>query len=384
MLQLSVEDPPSWLIVVGHYPIYSAGSQGDSSELITNVLPLLKKYHVHAYICGHDHISEHLQLDGIEYFVAGAGSMTDQLKYTSKASLAWSGTGYSAFAAMDATATELKISFMDSDGATKYEYVQTNFNPVFPKRPPNKDPDSAKVGWRAQLVNPNDFTVAVAGASMSLLVLTFCLHRTCYGPSAKYKEEKLAMLVNLDDGDVFSAINPDRDMLRHKDLTRLNSPGNNNDIEVADVINPAKRYSLALPSDDNNYTESNDVMFTQQTSASATPTPTTQDSLMRMIDSVSAHPSPYSRSSFTSRSPSLVASSKAGTPMVVSACASLPPSPISHHSHDATYNSLIANIAGSPRPPNSNPGGKYQFISASDDDLEQQSPSYKNSKTSHG
>lgn len=52
---------PTWLIVVGHYPIFSRGEHGDISELKEYLLPLLIKYKVNAYICGHDHISEHLQ-----------------------------------------------------------------------------------------------------------------------------------------------------------------------------------------------------------------------------------------------------------------------------------------------------------------------------------
>ncbi len=51
---------PKWLIVAGHYPIYSAGSNGDINELKQNLLPLLLEYKIDAYISGHDHISEHL------------------------------------------------------------------------------------------------------------------------------------------------------------------------------------------------------------------------------------------------------------------------------------------------------------------------------------
>ena len=58
---------PTWLIVVGHYPIYSSGEHGDISELKEYLLPLLLKYNVHAYFCGHDHISEHLRYE-IETF----------------------------------------------------------------------------------------------------------------------------------------------------------------------------------------------------------------------------------------------------------------------------------------------------------------------------
>jgi tartrate-resistant acid phosphatase type 5 len=52
---------PTWLLVAGHYPIFSRGEHGDMSELVANLLPLLVQYNVSLYLCGHDHISEHLQ-----------------------------------------------------------------------------------------------------------------------------------------------------------------------------------------------------------------------------------------------------------------------------------------------------------------------------------
>lgn len=71
---------PSWLLVAGHYPIFSAGSHGDSTELKTYLLPLLTSYGVDAYLCGHDHVSEHLIHNHTHFFVAGAGALTDSLQ----------------------------------------------------------------------------------------------------------------------------------------------------------------------------------------------------------------------------------------------------------------------------------------------------------------
>ena len=119
----SMSPPPTWLLVAGHYPIFSKGSHGDTAELKQYLLPLLLKYKVHAYICGHDHISEHLQFGSLHAFVAGAGSMTDELKANSNATLLWSGTGYSAFAAVIASATELNVSFVDTSSSIRYSYV---------------------------------------------------------------------------------------------------------------------------------------------------------------------------------------------------------------------------------------------------------------------
>lgn len=122
---------PTWVLVAGHYPIFSAGPNGDSLELQTYLLPLLQHYRVHAYLCGHDHISEHLQYNDMEFFVAGAGSMTDQLGGGSNlAKLRWSGTSYSAFAYVDATPTSLTVGYVDINGTLKYNYTLYNPNPL--------------------------------------------------------------------------------------------------------------------------------------------------------------------------------------------------------------------------------------------------------------
>ena len=44
-----------WIIVAGHYPVYSVADHGDTPEMVEAVLPLLEKYGVDAYLCGHDH-----------------------------------------------------------------------------------------------------------------------------------------------------------------------------------------------------------------------------------------------------------------------------------------------------------------------------------------
>jgi hypothetical protein len=122
---LTNNDPVDWIIAVGHYPIYSAGDHCDNSELISYLKPLLVQYNVPIFISGHDHISEHLQYEGIHYFVASAGSMTDNLKSscTTKASLTWYGVGYSAFAYADVTTSSLTINYIDVNNELKYSYL---------------------------------------------------------------------------------------------------------------------------------------------------------------------------------------------------------------------------------------------------------------------
>lgn len=70
------ESTADWLIVVGHYPIYSGGEHGNTKELDQNLLPMMKKANVDMYLCGHDHTLQHLQdsKNGIQYFLSGNGA----------------------------------------------------------------------------------------------------------------------------------------------------------------------------------------------------------------------------------------------------------------------------------------------------------------------
>mmetsp|Transcript_55994 Transcript_55994/g.131037 ORF Transcript_55994/g.131037 Transcript_55994/m.131037 type:complete len:479 (+) Transcript_55994:43-1479(+) len=68
-LQQSTAD---FLFVVGHYPIYSAGDDGTTEVLVKKLLPLLSKYGAQ-YLSGHDHMLEHLSMDGVNMYLAGAG-----------------------------------------------------------------------------------------------------------------------------------------------------------------------------------------------------------------------------------------------------------------------------------------------------------------------
>jgi tartrate-resistant acid phosphatase type 5 len=69
-----------WLIVCGHYPVWSVGNHGPTPDLVQSLDPLLKKYGVSLYLSGHEHNVEFLR-GSLDYIVTGAGH---ELEYSKK------------------------------------------------------------------------------------------------------------------------------------------------------------------------------------------------------------------------------------------------------------------------------------------------------------
>lgn len=79
--------------------------------------PILVAYGVHAYLSGHDHTMQHHQMDGVDYFVAGAGSKiggTAEPIVGSRFSLARQG-----FLLARMSPTYLDIQFVDYAGTQR-------------------------------------------------------------------------------------------------------------------------------------------------------------------------------------------------------------------------------------------------------------------------
>mmetsp|Transcript_84984 Transcript_84984/g.150262 ORF Transcript_84984/g.150262 Transcript_84984/m.150262 type:complete len:522 (-) Transcript_84984:179-1744(-) len=62
-----------WKIVLGHHPIYSAGSHGTTEDLLAELDPLLRQHFAHIYFNGHDHNKQLIQYQGMNYITSGAG-----------------------------------------------------------------------------------------------------------------------------------------------------------------------------------------------------------------------------------------------------------------------------------------------------------------------
>lgn len=125
----TLTDTPSWLIVAGHYPMFSRGEKGDNDELGMYLRPFLEKYSAHAYLCGHDHIAEHLQYNDVQYFVTGHSTMNNELgeDVSSNATLLWAGESISGFTRWTATDYVLHVEYVQADtNVVLYSYSLTN------------------------------------------------------------------------------------------------------------------------------------------------------------------------------------------------------------------------------------------------------------------
>ena len=57
--------------------MWSVAEHGPTDTLVQKLKPLLEKYNVTAYMCGHDHNLQHITDSGVQYYVTGAGHLID-------------------------------------------------------------------------------------------------------------------------------------------------------------------------------------------------------------------------------------------------------------------------------------------------------------------
>lgn len=76
-LKAELEKPrtATWLVVMGHHPLYTNGVHGDDKALIADWDALFIKHKVHFYFCGHDHDLQHLEFEKhpTSFVISGGG-----------------------------------------------------------------------------------------------------------------------------------------------------------------------------------------------------------------------------------------------------------------------------------------------------------------------
>ncbi|XP_069460307.1 tartrate-resistant acid phosphatase type 5 [Ambystoma mexicanum] len=122
------ESQDDYLLVAGHYPVWSVAEHGPTHCLVKHLRPMLKKYNATAYLCGHDHNLQYLQDDsGIGYVVSGAGNfMEHSLKHKDKVPEGFlrfyyaQGTSMGGFAYVEINPDEMAITYIQAGGKSLF------------------------------------------------------------------------------------------------------------------------------------------------------------------------------------------------------------------------------------------------------------------------
>ena len=105
-------------LVFGHHTLYSGGStHGDTPDLITRLLPVLKARGVTAYVNGHDHDLQHIVRDGMDFVCTGAGSEVRPVGAIPGTKFC---VGRSGFSVLSVSPQGLRLEFRDYTGASLY------------------------------------------------------------------------------------------------------------------------------------------------------------------------------------------------------------------------------------------------------------------------
>lgn len=125
-----------YLIVGGHFPVWSIAEHGSTKCLVEKLRPLLHKYNVSAYLSGHDHNLQHISDvfmgSRVEYILSGAANFidnsTENINSVPQGSLKFhygdsSSTLNGGLCLFKATENNLTATYIESNGLELYQTV---------------------------------------------------------------------------------------------------------------------------------------------------------------------------------------------------------------------------------------------------------------------
>lgn len=128
-----------YVIVAGHYPVYSAAEHGPTQHLQPSQFPYLQRHHVSAYLCGHDHVEQHFDMgDGVQYHVIGSANYEgswDHIGNYTEEQLKFHATVYGGFATVSVSKEGMVIKHFDGYGELMYTAP-----PIMPRGVPQPAP----------------------------------------------------------------------------------------------------------------------------------------------------------------------------------------------------------------------------------------------------
>jgi tartrate-resistant acid phosphatase type 5 len=111
-------------LVMGHHPLYSNGDHGDTKELVEQWGPLFQRHRVHAYLCGHDHDLQHLELEGLfTSFILSGGGGANIRKLESDRKIPY-GRDIHGFTHLRAEREKLVFSHHDAEGRLLHRFTK--------------------------------------------------------------------------------------------------------------------------------------------------------------------------------------------------------------------------------------------------------------------
>jgi tartrate-resistant acid phosphatase type 5 len=123
-LKEELSSKEQWKFVFGHHPVFSSShTHGNTKELIAKLKPILEKYHVQFYICGHDHDFQHSRVKSgnVDYIVTGTGGAPRPAFRNDSTIFSKSIPGFSL---INIRADSATIFFMDTRGKAIYKYTR--------------------------------------------------------------------------------------------------------------------------------------------------------------------------------------------------------------------------------------------------------------------
>lgn len=118
-----------FVLVAGHYPVWSVAEHGPTRCLVKRLLPLLAEHRVTAYLCGHDHNLQYLQDEqGLGFVLSGAGNFVDPSKrHARKVPRGYlrfhyaEETSLGGFVHVEVTAKEMTVTYLEASGKSLYK-----------------------------------------------------------------------------------------------------------------------------------------------------------------------------------------------------------------------------------------------------------------------
>jgi tartrate-resistant acid phosphatase type 5 len=117
-VEVTVERP--WRIPFTHHPPFCAGPQhSNSKSMIRHLVPIFKRAGVKAVFSGHEHNFQHSRVEGINYFITGAGGkvrLEPPSNFADAHTTSWAASGN--FLIVEVTAGQMVVTPMAALGAT--------------------------------------------------------------------------------------------------------------------------------------------------------------------------------------------------------------------------------------------------------------------------